>query len=70
MSDEASEMGDDRPRSHMWRWIIGVIAALAIVALLAYARRDPGFDDRVPEPEDAAVLVVDVTPNGVASGEA
>jgi hypothetical protein len=54
----------------MWRWIIGVIAALAIVALLAYARRDPGFDDRVPEPEDAAVLVVDVTPNGVASGEA
>jgi hypothetical protein len=70
MSDEASEMGDDGPRSHMWRWIIGVIAALAIVALLAYARRDPGFDDRVPDPEDAAALVVDVTPNRVASGEA
>jgi hypothetical protein len=63
-------MVSDTPRSHIWRWIIGVVAALAIVALLAYARRDPGFDDRVPDPEDAAVLVVDVTPNGVAPGEA
>ena len=36
MSDEGSEMSDDTPRSHVWRWIIGVIAALAIVALLAY----------------------------------
>ena len=60
----------DTPRPNMWRWIIGVLAALAIVALLAYARRDPGFDDRVPDPEDAAVLIVDVTRNGVTSGEA
>jgi hypothetical protein len=60
----------DTPRSHIWRWIIGVVAALAIVALLAYARRDPGFDDRVPDPEDAAVLVVDVAPIRVTSGEA
>jgi len=66
MSDEGSEMSDDTPRSHVWRWIIGVIAALAIVALLAYARRDPGFDDRVDDSGDAAALIVDVTPNGVA----
>jgi|EndMetStandDraft_9_1072997.scaffolds.fasta_scaffold2532182_1 hypothetical protein len=60
----------DTPRSHIWRWIIGVVAALAIVALLAYARRDPGFDDRVPDPEDAAFLVMDITPDGSASREA
>jgi hypothetical protein len=63
-------MGDDTPRSHVWRWIIGVIAALAIVALLAYARRDPGFDDRVDDSGNAAALVTDVMPDGVAAGEA
>jgi len=50
-------------------WIVGAIAALAIVALLAYARREPGFDDRVPDPEDAAVVVAEVTDLGVVVGE-
>jgi hypothetical protein len=44
-------------RPHVLRWIAAVIVALAIVALLAWARRDPGFDDRVPDPEDAAALM-------------
>jgi lipopolysaccharide export system protein LptC len=46
-------------RSDVWRWVIIVIAALAIVALLAWARRDAGVDDRVPDPEDASALVVE-----------
>jgi hypothetical protein len=36
------------------RWLIGVVVALAIVALLAWARNEPGIDDRIPDPEDAA----------------
>jgi hypothetical protein len=44
------------------RWLIGAIVALAIVALLAWARNDAGIDDRIPDPEDAvAVLMVDDT---------
>lgn len=39
------------------RWLAAALAVLAIVAMLAWARRDPGFDDRVPDPEDAAALV-------------
>jgi hypothetical protein len=61
-------MAENASRSHVWHWIIGVIAALAIVALLAYARRDPGFDDRVPDPENATALVVDLTPSGICPG--
>ena len=34
--------------------------ALAIVALLAWARNDAGVDDRVPDPEDATDVVTDV----------
>jgi len=61
-------MADEPSRSHVWRWIIGVLAALAIVALLAYARRNPGFDDRVDDGATAAVVVV--TPAGVTAGAA
>ena len=43
------------------RWVMAAIAALAIVALLAFARRDPGFDDRVPDPDDVGAAVVVVT---------
>ena len=52
MDDQATD------RTSVVRWIIAVVAALAIVALLAWARRNPGFDDRVPDPEDAAAAVV------------
>jgi hypothetical protein len=40
------------------RWIIAAIVLILLVGLLAYARRNPPFDDRVPDPEDAAVVVV------------
>jgi hypothetical protein len=35
------------------RWLIAAVVVLAIVALLAWARNDPGIDGRVPDPEDA-----------------
>ena len=47
------------------RWVMAAIAALAIVALLAFARRDPGFDDRVPDPEDVGAAVVVTSPTSV-----
>jgi len=37
--------------------LVAVLAALAIVALLAYARGEPGVDGRAPDPEDAAAVV-------------
>jgi hypothetical protein len=41
------------------RWIIAAIVLVLLVGLLAYARRNPPFDDRVPDTEDSvAVLVV------------
>ena len=41
------------------RWVIVALAALGIVALLAYARNDPGVGGRFPDPEDVRVVVVD-----------
>ena len=43
--------------SDVRRWVVIVLVAVAIVLLLAYARRDPGFDDRVPDAEDAAAII-------------
>ena len=40
------------------RWVLATIVALAIVALLAWARNDAGIDDRIPDPEDAAGVVI------------
>ena len=40
------------------RLLVATVVALAIVALLAWARNDAGVDDRVPDPEDAAATVV------------
>ncbi|MCZ7536273.1 MAG: hypothetical protein M5T61_10325 [Acidimicrobiia bacterium] len=40
------------------RWIIVVIVVLAIVALLAYRRNDPGDGGRVPDPEDVTAVRV------------
>ena len=31
-------------------WVVAAVAAIAVVLLIAYARRDPGFDERVPDP--------------------
>ena len=41
------------------RWVIGSIVALAVVALLAWARNDPGIDDRDGDPEDVTEVVTD-----------
>jgi hypothetical protein len=45
------------------RWVIAAIVAVAIVALLAWARHDAGVDGRIPDPEDAIATVV-VTDSG------
>jgi hypothetical protein len=39
------------------RWLLVAVAALAVVALLAWARNDPGVGGRVPDPEDAAAVI-------------
>jgi hypothetical protein len=40
------------------RWLIAALAALGVVALLAYVRNDPGVGGRFPDPEDVRVVVV------------
>ena len=39
------------------RWLIGLIATVAIIALLAWARNDPGVDGREPDPPTSTVVV-------------
>jgi hypothetical protein len=41
------------------RWIVAVIAVFGVVALLAWARNDPGIDDRDGDPEDVIAVSVD-----------
>lgn len=43
-------------RARAGRWLLAAVVALAIVALLAWARNDPGVGGRIPDPEDAAVV--------------
>jgi hypothetical protein len=43
------------------RWIVLAIAAFGVVALLAWARNDPGIDDRDGDPEDVVAVSVDST---------
>jgi hypothetical protein len=40
------------------RWLIAALAALGIVAMLAYIRNDPGVGGRFPDPEDVRAVVV------------
>ena len=40
------------------RWLLAAAVVLALVALLAWARNDPGVGGRVPDPEDAGAAVV------------
>jgi hypothetical protein len=42
------------------RWLVGTIVALAIIALLAWARNDPGVGGRQPDPPTSTVVVVAV----------
>ena len=39
------------------RWLFVAIVAAAIVALLAWARNDPGVDDRDPDPPPSTEVV-------------
>jgi hypothetical protein len=39
-------------------WIVALIVVLGIVALLGYARNEPGVGGRVPDPEDVNGSVV------------
>ncbi len=55
-------------RTTVTRWVIAALAALAVVALLAYARNDPGVGGRVPDPEDVRTVVV-VVDNGGPDGD-
>ncbi len=52
------------PRSNVVPWVIGALAALAVVALLAYSRNDPGVGGRFPDPEDVTRVVVVVDSGG------
>lgn len=45
-------------RNDSTRWVVAALAAVGIVALLAWARNDPGVGGRVPDPEDVRVVVV------------
>jgi hypothetical protein len=40
------------------RWVIAALAALGVVAMLAWLRNDPGVGGRVPDPKDVRVVVV------------
>ena len=44
--------------SNAVRWLVAALAALGIVALLAYARNDAGVGGRFPDPEDVHVVIV------------
>ena len=40
------------------RWVVAIVAALAIIALLAWDRGEPGDDGRAPDPESALAALV------------
>jgi hypothetical protein len=39
------------------RWAVGAIVVLAVVALLAWARNDPGVGGREPDPPQSTTVV-------------
>ena len=47
------------------RWVVIVLVVVAIVLFIAWARRNPPFDDRVPDEDGIPVLIVnDVNDRG------
>jgi hypothetical protein len=40
------------------RWILIALVVVALVLFIAWARRNPPFDDRDPGPDDAAIALV------------
>lgn len=52
-----TEMGVDERRA--LRWVVVLLAVLAVVALLAYERGEPGVGDRVPDREESSATLVE-----------
>ncbi len=40
------------------RWIVIALVVIVLVLFIAWARRNPPFDDRDPGPDDAAIALV------------
>jgi hypothetical protein len=45
-------------RNEVGRWVIVALATVGVVAMLAWARNDPGVGGRFPDPEEVRVVVV------------
>ena len=54
---EDTESSQDRGISTT-RWILIAVVVIALVLFIAWARRNPPFDDRDPGPDDAAIALV------------
>ena len=73
--DESAETGlpdatttsaaSEQPASAI-RWVLIALVVVALVLFIAWARREPGFDDRVPDPEDAVGALVITVERGAA----
>jgi hypothetical protein len=50
-------------RTNIQGWVTAAIVVLGIVALLAWARNDPGVDDRDPDPPSTVIVVVPGPPS-------
>ncbi len=64
---EETDMPEETEPVSKTRWVLIVAVVVALVLFIAWARREPGFDDRVPDPEDAAsamVVTLDRGPDG------
>ena len=51
------------------RWIIIALVVVAIVLFIAWARRNPPFDDRDPGPDDASIALVVTAERGPDGGD-
>ena len=40
------------------RWLVGTIVVFAVIALLAWARNDPGVGGRQPDPPTSVIVAV------------
>ena len=50
-------MADARDRDRtMMQIVVGILAVVCIVMLLALVRGEPGVDGRAPDPEDVTVV--------------
>ena len=66
---EETEMAEETEPVSTTRWVLIVAVVVALVLFIAWARREPGFDDRVPDPEDAVAAFVFVADRGPDGGD-